>query len=246
MTDLTREQIENIVLHYFGREGDQRADGLTISDVRALCNMALRSPAVPEECVVVPGYKSLVDKCVSVLQSHIVPDGISDKDALSELYGILDGPEYRAVLHPYEGEWVLYERYLRAVKERDEALGRVAELEGFNVGLASESERLREGLRFYAHGMHVAGFETWEGPSGDENWLCPPSKDMGLPSMREDYDKFIETLDEHMIEDGGIAQVCLSGKRVDWEGEPPKEHPCEPAMKEIAAAIAAARRGDES
>ena len=50
MTDLTRGQIENIKLHYFGREGDQRADGLTISDVRKLCNMARRT--VPEGCVV--------------------------------------------------------------------------------------------------------------------------------------------------------------------------------------------------
>jgi len=44
MTDtLSREQVKNIELHYFGREGDQLAEGLTISDVRKLARMALRS-----------------------------------------------------------------------------------------------------------------------------------------------------------------------------------------------------------
>lgn len=43
-------------------------------------------------------WKSLADKAIEVLNRHIVPDGISDKDALSELYGIFDGPEYRAAL----------------------------------------------------------------------------------------------------------------------------------------------------
>ena len=52
---LSGSEIENIKLHYFGREGDQSADGMDISTVRKLCNMALRSlerPAgrvVPEE-----------------------------------------------------------------------------------------------------------------------------------------------------------------------------------------------------
>ena len=44
--------------------------------------------------------RKLLEKCVAVLQRHIVPDGISDKDALSELYGLLDGPEYRALAQP--------------------------------------------------------------------------------------------------------------------------------------------------
>jgi hypothetical protein len=43
------------------------------------------------------GYRGLVEKAVSVLQRHIVPDGLSDHDALTELYGIFDGPEYRAL-----------------------------------------------------------------------------------------------------------------------------------------------------
>ena len=47
---LSGSEIENIKLHYFGREGDQSADGMDISTVRKLCNMALRSlerPAGP-------------------------------------------------------------------------------------------------------------------------------------------------------------------------------------------------------
>lgn len=43
-------------------------------------------------------WKALADKAIAVLCRHIVPDGISDKEALSELYGIFDGPEYRAAL----------------------------------------------------------------------------------------------------------------------------------------------------
>ena len=43
--------------------------------------------------------KGLVDAAVAVLQRHILPDGgLSDHDAMSELYGIFDGPEYRAAL----------------------------------------------------------------------------------------------------------------------------------------------------
>lgn len=34
-----------------------------------------------------------VKRCISVLQSYLPPDGISDKDAISELLGILDNAE---------------------------------------------------------------------------------------------------------------------------------------------------------
>ncbi|UOD28742.1 hypothetical protein INH39_25375 [Massilia violaceinigra] len=44
-----------------------------------------------------PGWKALVEQAIEVLNRHIAPDGISDKDALTELYGIFDGPAYRAV-----------------------------------------------------------------------------------------------------------------------------------------------------
>jgi hypothetical protein len=119
------------------------------------------------------------------------------------------------------------ETRLRAA-ERDAA--RLRELEQANTDLADESERLRDGLRFYAHGMHYEGFGTWEGPSGDDNWLCPPSPEFS------DYQEFINDLDQHMLEDGAVARCYLSGKRADWEGEEPPEHPCEPVMKAIAEA----------
>lgn len=41
-------------------------------------------------------FREIVNRAVEVLNRHIVPDGISDNDALIELYGIFDGPEYRA------------------------------------------------------------------------------------------------------------------------------------------------------
>ena len=45
MTDtLSREQVENIELHYTGMEGDAVPHGLTVWHVRKLCDMALRSP----------------------------------------------------------------------------------------------------------------------------------------------------------------------------------------------------------
>lgn len=43
-------------------------------------------------------WKTLADKAVAVLGRHIEPGGIGDKDALTELYGIFDGPDYRAAL----------------------------------------------------------------------------------------------------------------------------------------------------
>ena len=45
-----------------------------------------------------PRLLGLVRRAVAVLQRHAPPDGLSDRDALSELYGIFDGPEYRAAM----------------------------------------------------------------------------------------------------------------------------------------------------
>lgn len=55
------------------------------------------SSAAPSAGSAAAAWKDLVDQCIAVLRRHIVPDGISDHDALSELYGILDGPAYRNV-----------------------------------------------------------------------------------------------------------------------------------------------------
>ena len=94
--------------------------------------------------------------------------------------------------------------------ERGALSARVAELEAANVGLATEAQRLKAGLRFYAHGTHYAGDE-WEDVSGEPpNWLCNPHGDT--------------------VEDGSIAKIVLlnqeSGK--DWEADdewPPDELP---------------------
>jgi hypothetical protein len=58
-------------------------------------------------------FRALVEKAVEVLQRHAPPDGLSDHDALTELYGIFDGPEYRsacearsAIEPPQSPEWL--------------------------------------------------------------------------------------------------------------------------------------------
>jgi hypothetical protein len=80
---------------------------------------------------------------------------------------------------------------------------------------AEENHQLRRTLRFYAHREHVVGLKHWEGPSGDDNWLCPPGEDFG------DYRKqFIDALDEAMVEDGTLARSALRGVYLDMDGEP--------------------------
>jgi hypothetical protein len=41
-------------------------------------------------------WESMCRKAVAILNTHIVPDGISDHEALNELYGIFDSDEYRS------------------------------------------------------------------------------------------------------------------------------------------------------
>lgn len=79
----------------------------------------------------------------------------------------------------------------------------------------AEIDRLRAALRYYARGQHIVGFSHWEGPSGDENWLCPPGPEDAC------YERFLARLDEHMVEDGSIARAALRGDWIDWEGEEP-------------------------
>lgn len=43
------------------------------------------------------GWKWFTDQAIAVLQQHIVPDGLSDRDALLKLYDIFDGPEFRSM-----------------------------------------------------------------------------------------------------------------------------------------------------
>ncbi len=65
------------------------------------------------------------------------------------------------------------------------------------VKLARQKRRLAIGLAFYAKGRHLAGFEDWEGPSGDDNWLCPPQ-------FTEDGD-----IQNMMVEDGSYGRSVL-------------------------------------
>lgn len=67
-----------------------------------------------------PGaWKSLADKAIAVLNRHIVPGGISDKDALSELYGIVDGPDYRAASQAADAQPVAWVRETELAKLAD-------------------------------------------------------------------------------------------------------------------------------
>lgn len=53
-----------------------------------------------DEAMLTRELLALVERAVSVLQRHAPPDGLSDHDALTEFYGIFDGPEYRiAIAH---------------------------------------------------------------------------------------------------------------------------------------------------
>jgi hypothetical protein len=87
-----------------------------------------------------------------------------------------------------------------------------------NAALAEENHNLRRCLRWYANGEHYNGLLNWEGPSGDDNWLCPPTGDFG------DYrQEFIDKLDEAMVEDGSVARATLvSGK---FSVESPEDEP---------------------
>ena len=102
------------------------------------------------------------------------------------------------------------------VANRDRELAalraRVATLEAANTGLATEAQRLKAGLRFYARGLHFSpgNDRDWEDVSGEPpNFLC----------------------DEHgnTIEDGTIAKCVLLNQDCGegWEGDdwPPDELP---------------------
>lgn len=87
---------------------------------------------------------------------------------------------------------------------------RAAELEAANVGLATEAQRLKAGLRFYARGLHFSPGDAicWDDVSGEPpNFLC---------------DEYGTT-----IEDGTIAKDVLLGRDAAWAGEdwPPDELP---------------------
>lgn len=73
------------------------------TEVAVVFETSSRSVANARLIAAAPDYKALVDRAVAVLQRHAPPDGLSDHDAMSELYGIFDGPEYRAAVQKAEG-----------------------------------------------------------------------------------------------------------------------------------------------
>lgn len=109
-----------------------------------------------------------------------------------------------------------------------------------NAVFAEENHHLRRCLRWYANGEHYTGFLNWEGPSGDDNWLCPPPGD-GI--FADERLEFIEKMDEAMVEDGSVARSTLiSGKfQVESPEEEPKLVPGEPEWKIEQEAKAAGR-----
>lgn len=89
-----------------------------------------------------------------------------------------------------------------------------------NAKLAEENHQLRRGLRFYANGSHYNGLINWEGPSGDDNWLCPPCDD---PLCADERQEFLNKLDEAMVEDGSLAKSVLMGHSLQVED--PEDEP---------------------
>ena len=92
--------------------------------------------------------------------------------------------------------------------ERDEEIERLrAELacrSDMERQLRRQVHMLARALLFYAKGRHYNGLEeaNWEGPTGDDNWLCPPSSD----------ENDLPTLDQYeamTVEDGGYAASAL-------------------------------------
>lgn len=94
------------------------------------------------------------------------------------------------------------------VCERDEEIARLkAELAKRAEGeqqLRRRGRVLAQALLFYAKGKHYYGLQEahWEGPTGDENWLCPPCGDeKDLPTLTQ-YESMT-------VEDGGYAASAL-------------------------------------
>jgi hypothetical protein len=86
----------------------------------------------------------------------------------------------------------------------------IAVLRQANLDFAMENHRLKQALRFYAHGLHWEcegrARSKWDTASGEpQNW-----------HYRENEYEAAEG-----IEDGRIAKMALLGQEIDWEGEEP-------------------------
>ena len=141
----------------------------------------------------------------------------STTDSVSRIIVSLPASEWRVVIKALRADPV-YVSVPEGCTPADAALLR----EG-NAVLAEENHNLRRCLRFYANGEHYTGLLHWEGPSGDDNWLCPPSSETGIPAYDAERQTFIDKLDEAMVEDGSVARATLiSGK---FQVESPEDEP---------------------
>lgn len=91
--DADREAIINRLWEQ-SNHGTRREDVVRIYDAGA--KPAAAHPPTGD------GWRELGERAIKVLQSHIVPGGISDKEALSRIYSIFDGLECNRLLaaHP--------------------------------------------------------------------------------------------------------------------------------------------------
>lgn len=211
---LTREEIERM------KELDECPCDMSL--FRALCDMALASlPAEP-----LAPQPSAAGEPVGAARAEL-PELKRRIDNLREISADKSVNNFARAICAEAANYC--ESAERQLAEREGMVSEgctdvdIAVLRKANVDLAAESERLREGLRFYAHGQHWINElhdDKWDTCSGEpQNWY-----------WRENSEDAAEG-----IENGGIAQIYLSGQMADWEGEPPLEHPCEPVMKAIAA-----------
>lgn len=107
---------------------------------------------------------ALINKAISVLQQQIIPDGISDHEALCELHGIFDGPEYRAMLSaapssPAERGWQPIE-----TAPYDKTMVALLFVDG--TGYA------RYGVGWY---MPLTGWQGWNGDKSPTHWMPLPA-----------------------------------------------------------------------
>lgn len=147
---------------------------------------------------------------------------------------------------------IILQREKAALTERDELRAKVARLEAeleiardvsafhhvraeelgaANLSLADEAERLKSGLRWYAHRQHYIGLDDWEDGSDPDcpQWLEPDPDGDNSGAM---------------VEDGECARMILSGITPPWDGDEPKEYEGEPCMVAMRAALTD-RAGEE-
>lgn len=95
---LTDEQIKEVAIDYASHVADDVYDVTKYDYPEDFfnCVRAIVAAAGPDAALV-----ALIHKAQSILAHHLPPDGPDAKTTISELLGLLDGPESRAALKPY-------------------------------------------------------------------------------------------------------------------------------------------------